>query len=155
MEDDTGNVTPSLRAALASLVVAESDERGAGYNAALRDVLTVFDRHEAARKKSSKQALTKLKRAGKKIGGDLPYGYELAADGTTLQEAPAEQRVIAEARKLRAAGHSLRGVARQLEDNQMHARESDAFCAAQIKRMTDEEPIPQFAERQPPIKAFD
>lgn len=128
----------SLRAELDGLVVTGDDARAAGYNAALRDVLAVFDRHESERKKRSARAIAQRTDEGKKTGGDLPYGYELAPDGETLREAKAEQRVIAAARKLRSEGHSLREVARRLQSRNMFPREGDAFHAAQIKRMTDE-----------------
>jgi hypothetical protein len=136
MEDT--NEARSLRADLASLVVTENDAHASGYNAALRDVLMIFDRHDVARKKSSKRALAKLKHEGKKTGGDLPYGYELAADGVTLRESSSEQLVITVARELRSAGHSLRDVARCLKERGLLPRENDEFCAAQIKRLTDE-----------------
>lgn len=129
----------SLRAELAALVVAGDDDRSVGYNAAIGDVLKVIDRHEIDRQKRSARAIARRKAQGKKIGGDMPYGYELAPDGETLRESPGEQRVIKEARKLRAAGHSLREVARRLAARNMFPREGDEFHAAQIKRMTDEE----------------
>jgi len=129
----------SLRAELASLVIPEDGDHAEGYNTALRDVLKILDRYESDRQKSCARAIAKRKAAGKKIGGDLPYGYELAADGETLRESSSEQRVMAAARKLRAEGHSLREVARRLAARKMFPREGDEFHASQIKRMTDEE----------------
>lgn len=130
----------SLRAELSALVIPENgDDHAVGYNTALRDVLAILDRYEADRQKRSARAIAKRKAAGKKIGGDIPYGYELAADGETLRESAAEQRVIAAARKLRATPYSLREVARRLKARNMFPREGDEFHAAQIKRMTDEE----------------
>ena len=129
----------SLRAELAALAIPEEGDHAVGYNTALRDVIAVFDRHERDRKKRSARAIAQRKDEGKKTGGDLPYGYELAPDGETLLESKAEQRVIAAARRLRAEGHSLREVARRLTARNMFPRKGDAFHAAQIKRMTDEE----------------
>lgn len=140
MHDDPKDDERSLRSELAGLVIPETGDHAVGYNTALRDVLAIFDRHEAVRQKRSARALAKRKAAGKKIGGDMPYGYALEADGETLRESAAEQRVIAAARKLHADGHSLREVARRLKARNMFPREGDEFHAAQIKRMTDEEP---------------
>lgn len=136
---DTKDAALSLRGELAALAIPEDGDHAVGYNTALRDVLAVFDRHERDRKKRSARALAQRKDEGKKTGGDLPYGYELGPDGETLCESAVEQRVIAAARKLRADGHSLREVARRLTARNMFPREGDAFHAAQIKRMTDEE----------------
>jgi hypothetical protein len=128
----------SLRAELAALVIPEDGDHAVGYNTALRDVLAIFDRHERDRKKRSARAIAKRKIENKKTGGDLPYGYALAADGETLRACPAEQRVIAAARKLRATPYSLREVARRLKARGMYPREGDEFHAAQIRRMTGE-----------------
>jgi hypothetical protein len=128
----------SLRDELAALKVAGTGEGDVGYNAAIDDVLEIVDRHEHDRQTRSAHAIARRKAQGKKIGGDTPYGYELAPDGETLRESAAEQRVIKEARKLRSAGHSLREVARRLAARNMFPREGDQFHAAQIKRMTDE-----------------
>lgn len=142
---DTQDDAPSLRAELAKLVLAEDDARAADYNAALRDVSAILARHERDRKKRSASAIAQRKSQGKKIGGDLPYGYELASDGETLQKSTYEQRVIASARKLRA-DYSLREVARRLKKQRLFPREflqdiskRDEFHAAQIKRMTDDD----------------
>lgn len=138
VHDDDKDDERSLRAELASLVVADSGERAAGYNAALLDVNAILDRHEHDRQTRSAHAIAKRKAAGKKIGGDVPYGHELAGDGETLRESAYEQRVIATARRLRAAGHSLREVARRLEARGMRPREGRAFHAAQISRMLEQ-----------------
>ena len=141
MSDAEKDAEPSsLRAAIAALAIPEDgDDHAVGYNTALREVLAIFDHHERDRKKRSARALAQLKNEGKKTGGDLPYGYELGPDEETLRECPAEQRVIAAARKLRATPYSLREVARRLKARNIFPREGDAFHAAQIKRKTDEE----------------
>jgi DNA invertase Pin-like site-specific DNA recombinase len=126
----------SLRGELAALA---SPDRAAPYNAAIADVLTIFDRHEQVRKKRSARAITQLKNDGKKTGGDLPYGFELAPDGETLRKCVAEQKIIAAAKKLRSEGHSLREVARRLAARNMFPREGDLFHAAQVRRILDED----------------
>jgi DNA invertase Pin-like site-specific DNA recombinase len=72
---------------------------------------------------------------GEYTGGPVPYGYRLADDGLHLEELPAEQGVIAEARRLRAAGLSLRAVARELDSQGLRSRVSRPFGAEQIAGM--------------------
>ena len=67
--------------------------------------------------------------------GAVPYGSRLAADGTHLEDEPTEQAVLAEARRLRAAGLSLRVVAAELDRAGMHARNGKAFASEQVRRM--------------------
>ncbi len=43
--------------------------------------------------------------------GDIAYGFRLAADGIHVEENPDEQAVLAEIRRLRGAGLSMRGIA--------------------------------------------
>jgi len=150
MSADEKDEVQSLRGKLASLVGPKDVEQAIGYQAALRDVLAIFDGYEIERKALSARAIARRKKAGKKIGGDLPYGYELAPDRETLQESAYEQKVIATARKLRREC-SLREVARRLKKQNLFPREylqstnkdkdidKALFHAAQIKRMTDEE----------------
>lgn len=145
MAIDPKDETRSLRAELAALVIPGDSDHAVGYNTAIHDILAIFDRHEHERKKRSARAIAQRKDEGKKIGGDLPYGQEIAPDKETLQASAYEQRVIATARKLRAS-YSLREVARRLKKQKLYPREflqglskRDEFHAAQIKRMTDEE----------------
>ena len=47
-------------------------------------------------------------------GGAAPYGWQVAPDGVTLEPYATEQALIQEARELRRAGLSLRGIGRHL-----------------------------------------
>lgn len=68
-------------------------------------------------------------------GGPTPYGYRLAADGEHLEELPTEQAVLIETRRLRAAGLSLRSVARELDRQGFKSRVGRTFGAEQIAGM--------------------
>ena len=72
---------------------------------------------------------------GEYTGGDAPYGYRLAADGERLEPEPAEQVLLARARRLRHKGLSLRAVARQLEAQGFRTRTGGPFAAVQVQRM--------------------
>lgn len=73
---------------------------------------------------------------GEFTGGSASYGFRLADDGVQLVAVVAEQAVLAEARRLRAAGLSLRAVARELDAHGFRSRARRPFVAAQIQRMT-------------------
>lgn len=59
-------------------------------------------------------ALAAKRRRGEKTGGDVPFGYRLAADGSHLVEDGDEQRVIELVRELRGQGWSLREIGAEL-----------------------------------------
>lgn len=75
---------------------------------------------------------------GEYIGGAVPYGYRLGADGVCLEPEPAEQAVIAEARALRSEGRSLRAISGALDRRAMRARKGRPFAPSQIARMVSE-----------------
>jgi len=72
---------------------------------------------------------------GEFIGGALPYGFALGADGVHLEPVEAEQAVLTEARRLRASGLSLRTTAAELDRQGMRARNGRSFAAEQVARM--------------------
>jgi len=74
---------------------------------------------------------------GEFIGGQLPYGYRLGADGVRLEAVEAEQRVICAARGLRAGGLSLRAVASELDRLGYVSRSGRPFQAEQVRRLLE------------------
>ena len=95
-------------------------------------VLAEFERDQISERTSA--ALQYKKAKGERVGA-VPYGYALAIDGATLEPDPTEQAVITEARKLKAAGLSLRKVAAELARRGFYARNGASFEATQIRRM--------------------
>lgn len=75
------------------------------------------------------------KKSKQELVGAVPYGFRLAADGVHLEECPAEQSVIAEAKRLRDAGLSLRAISHELAVKGFKTRNGNAFAATQINRM--------------------
>ena len=74
-------------------------------------VLSEFERDQVSER--TRLALSYKRDCGEKTGGDVPYGYRME-DGRLVQDA-SEQKAIALIRRLRAAGNSLRQIARELE----------------------------------------
>ena len=72
---------------------------------------------------------------GEFTGGQVLYGFTLAADGVALEADAAEQATIARARELAAGGLSLRKVADGLAAEGLTARSGKPFAASQIARM--------------------
>jgi hypothetical protein len=72
-----------------------------------------------------------MRAAGKYTGGRAPFGRMVAADGT-LTDCPAEQATIAEARRLRGQGLSLRRIAAELAAQGMTTRGGKPFDANAI-----------------------
>jgi DNA invertase Pin-like site-specific DNA recombinase len=61
----------------------------------------------------TRDALHHKKANGERVG-TVPYGWRPAPDGIHLEENPPEQRALSNVRDLRAAGHTLRGIAAEL-----------------------------------------
>jgi DNA invertase Pin-like site-specific DNA recombinase len=95
-------------------------------------VLSEFERDQIAERTKTAMAHKKSKR---ELVGSVPYGYRLAEDGIHLEESPEEQRVITEARRLRDAGLSLRGIAGALSRQGFRARNGREFAPTQINRI--------------------
>ncbi|MFZ2444722.1 MAG: recombinase family protein [Syntrophobacteraceae bacterium] len=101
----------------------------------MRRMIDAFAEYErliiGARTKAAMQA----KKGKGELVGSVPYGYRLSCNGTRLELHPEEQRVIAEARRLKAAGLSLRVIARELARLGLKSRTGQTFEAVQIQRM--------------------
>jgi len=80
-------------------------------------------------------AMRHLAEQGKYVGGKVPYGYALAADGEKLLPEPREQAVSAAARELRDRGLSLGAIAAALARRGMLARSGKRFAASSIASM--------------------
>jgi hypothetical protein len=62
------------------------------------------------------------KASGERVG-NVAYGYRLAADGQHLEADTQEQTALAEIRRLRESGTTLRGIARELNLQAFRTRE--------------------------------
>ncbi len=57
-----------------------------------------------------------VKRANGQRIGTVPYGFDLAADGKTLTENPAEREIVEQIRTMRSEGATLQRIAQSLTD---------------------------------------
>ena len=74
-------------------------------------VLAEFERDQISERTTT--AMRHKKNNGERVG-QIPYGFDLAADGVTLEANAAEQSVIALVKQLQAAGESVRKIAAEL-----------------------------------------
>jgi site-specific DNA recombinase len=89
----------------------------------LTDAFSEFERHII--KARTRAALQAKKRRGERTG-QVPYGFNLAADGVTLEPVAAELAVVEKLRQMRAAGHTLRAIAAELTRQGITTREGKA-----------------------------
>ncbi|MFN8710444.1 MAG: recombinase family protein, partial [Planctomyces sp.] len=112
---DTINISEQLRRAGADLV--SLSERIDTTTAAGRmvfqmlAVLAEFERNQISERTTA--AMAHMRNEGKFLG-QVPFGFDLMADGENLRENPKELEVIHMMRKLRANGYSLRQIAAEL-----------------------------------------
>lgn len=75
-------------------------------------VLNEFERDQISERTCAALAYKRSK--GEKTGGDVPYGFDLDANGHLVKN-KAEQRAIVLIRELKAKGYSLRAIAGELK----------------------------------------
>jgi DNA invertase Pin-like site-specific DNA recombinase len=80
----------------------------------VRDIMTVVSQWEReAIGERTRDAMNHKRANGERVG-TVPFGWRLAPDGIHLEENPSEQQALSNMRDLRAAGHTLRAIADEL-----------------------------------------
>lgn len=126
----------SGRAALLS-VGEQIDTRTAAGRLVLNVLASVSQWEREAIGERTAAAMQHKAHVGEFTGGAAPFGFAVDADGVRLVPVAAEQAVLVEARRLRAAGLSLRAVAMELDARGLRSRTGRPFAAVQIARMID------------------
>lgn len=120
----------------ALLSVSEQiDTRTAGGRLVLNVLASVAQWEREATAERTSEALAHKARKGEFIGGRVPFGWDLAPDGTRLIPVTREQQIIAAAREARARGLSYRAIAAALAQAGFTSRTDRLFDATQIRRM--------------------
>lgn len=88
-------------------------------------VLAEFERDQIAER--TKGALSHMRNQGKRISGQLPYGYDLAADGENLVLNPREQEGLRLILALRQAGKGRRRIAAALNERYISTKTGTAW----------------------------
>jgi site-specific DNA recombinase len=76
-------------------------------------VLAEFERNLV--RERTRTAMAHLRRSGRRVSGEIPYGWRLASDGRSLRALPKERKFIDLMAELREGGMSFRAVARELD----------------------------------------
>lgn len=119
----------------ALLSVSENiDTRSAAGRLVLNVLASVSQWEREATGERTAAAMAHKRANGERVGA-VPFGSRLAADGIHLEPVPEEQAAIACAVELRAAGLSLRAIARELAARGFRARSDKPFAPMQVARM--------------------
>lgn len=114
------------------LSVNESIDTGTPTGRLILNVLaSVAEWEREAAAERTRAVMDHMKAQGKFTGGWPPFGWRLDEDGNLVAD-EYEQMIIAEAKRFKAAGRSLRGVAAALPVNPNTGK---PYSASQIQRM--------------------
>lgn len=95
----------------------------------------VHDCGMTGHRRLTRAGMARVRAEGRHTGGDPPYGFKLAADGTTLLEAQDEVAIMLEVRRLRDAGLSIRAIAATLAEQGRRGRRGEPLRAGLVQRV--------------------
>ena len=102
------------RRGVALVSVAESLDTGSAAGRLVLNIMTAVSQWEReAIGERTRDAMSHKRSQGERVG-NVAFGYRLAEDGQHLEPDPSEQAALAEIRRLRHQGHTLRGIAAEL-----------------------------------------
>ena len=87
------------------------------------------------------EAMSYVKSQGHKTGGDVPYGYTVAADGKTLVADGQEQAMLEAIRSARQRSYSQRQVVAELTRQGFTTRKGTPFILRQVQRIMEQAQI--------------
>lgn len=115
------------RRGVALVSVSESLDTGtAAGRLVLNVMMSVAQWEREAIGERTREALRHKKAAGQRVG-TVPFGFQLGADGRTLEPNDNEQQILAVVRELRAAGCTLQQIAERLNANGLTTRRGSAW----------------------------
>ena len=82
----------------------------------------------------TRDALSHKRSQGQRVG-NIAFGFRLAADGQHLEADPGEQRALAEIRRLRNQGATLRGIAATLNHGALRTRRGTPWRLESVARV--------------------
>jgi DNA invertase Pin-like site-specific DNA recombinase len=121
------------------LSVADSiDTRSSAGRLVLNVLASVSQWEREAIGERTTEALAHKKAKGEKLGGDVPYGYTLAADGKTLVEDAGEQALLGAIRDVRSRGLSQRAIVAELARKGFTTRKGTPLGLTQVQRIMEQ-----------------
>jgi len=110
----------------------QSNDLGAMIQRTMFDLFAQVER-EMIRERT-RRALAAKKARGERVGS-IPYGFELAPDGTRLEVNAHEQEIISLVHELRNTGHTFRGIVAHLNTNNILSRQGKQWQLRQIQNV--------------------
>ena len=107
--------------------VAESLDTGTASGRLVLNIMTAVSQWEReAIGERMRDAMHHKRAKGERVG-TVPFGFRTAADGVHMEEDPAEQRILARIRELKATGHTTRQIAAELNRQGYKTRRGTAW----------------------------
>ena len=107
--------------------VAESLDTGSAAGRLVLNIMTAVSQWEREAIGERTRDAMRHKRANGERVGTVPFGFRLAEDGRRLEEEPAEQDILARIRELKAARHTTRQIAEELNRQGFTTRRGTAW----------------------------
>ena len=107
--------------------VAESLDTGTAAGRLVLNIMTAVSQWEREAIGERTRDAMHHKRANGERVGTLPFGYHAAADSLHLEADPAEQGILSRIRELKAAGHTTRQIAAELNREGSTTRRGTAW----------------------------
>jgi DNA invertase Pin-like site-specific DNA recombinase len=115
--------------------VAESLDTGSAAGRLVLNIMTAVSQWEReAIGERTRDAMSHKRSQGERVG-NIAYGFRLAGDGQHLEPEPTEQAALSEIRRLRHLGHTLRGIATELNRNGHRTRRGTDWRLEHVARI--------------------
>jgi site-specific DNA recombinase len=123
------------RKGVALVSVAESLDTGSAAGRLVLNIMAAVSQWEReAIGERTKDALSHKRSQGQRVG-NIAFGYRLASDGLHLEADAGEQGALAEIRRLRSQGETLRGIAARLNQGPLRTRRGTAWRLESVARI--------------------
>jgi site-specific DNA recombinase len=123
------------RRGVALVSVAESLDTGSAAGRLVLNIMAAVSQWEReAIGERTRDALRHKRSQGERVG-NITFGFRLAGDGQHLEPEPAEQAALAEIRRLRREGATLRGIAAALNNRALRTRRGTPWRLESVARI--------------------
>jgi len=129
------------RRSVALISVAESLDTGSAAGRLVLNIMTAVSQWEReAIGERTRDALSHKRNRGERVG-NIPFGSRLADDGEQLEPEPTEQAALAEIRRMRTEGASMRTIAAQLNERAYRTRRGTPWRLESVARVLNVESV--------------
>jgi DNA invertase Pin-like site-specific DNA recombinase len=127
------------RRGVALISVAESLDTSSAAGRLVLNIMTAVSQWEReAIGERTRDAMHHKRSRGERVG-NVVYGFRLADDGQHLEPDPDEQAALAEIRKLRVSGTTMRGIAAALNHSMFRTRRGTEWRLESVARVLNQE----------------